>query len=92
MSEDGYDKEGFDEEGYDKEGFAPSGHDKDGYDKEGRDSDGLDSEGYDENGSDSEGKTREDNMIDKEKEKEYTDNCVSQTFEQEAETGFDDDD
>jgi hypothetical protein len=31
-------------------------------------------------------------MIDKEKEKEYTDNCVSQTFEQEAETGFDDDD
>ena len=30
-------------------------------------------------------------MIDKEKEKEYTDNCVSQTFEQEAETGLHDD-
>ena len=54
--------------------------------------DGYDKDGYDDNGRDSEGKTREDNMIDKEKEKEYTDNCVSQTFEQEAETGFDDDD
>ena len=87
-----YNSHGYDIYGFDEDGYSSGGYDSEGYDDNGRDSEGYNKDGYDDNGRDSEGKTREDNMIDKEKEKEYTDNCVSQTFEQEAETGFDDDD
>ena len=76
-----FDKNGFDYDGYDKEGYDAEGHDKGGYDKS----------GFEEEGYDREGNTRDYYKIKKEEEKEYTDNCVSQTFEQEAETGLHDD-
>ena len=71
--------------------MSDDGYDVDGFDKDGYDLAGYDSEGYDKSGYDSKGKRKADNIIEKEKEKEFTDNCISQTFEQVAETGFNDD-
>ena len=91
---DGYDKDGFNAGGIHEETgteYDSSGRNKYGIDEEGFDLAGRDSKGYDKTGRDRFGNKREDNLIKTEAEKEFTDNCIVNHFEEEAETGLNED-